>query len=104
MLESRQERRIQTEITVRVTGRDVLGNFFSQSAVASGISRSGALLSGILRELRSGDPIWIEYEERKARFRVVWVRDSRSEQKTQVAVHRLEHEGCPWFRLVANVD
>jgi hypothetical protein len=100
MLERRQERRIQTEITVRVTGRDVLGNPFVQSVVASAISGSGALLSGMVREVRPGDLVWVAYRDRKARFRVVWVRDSRSEQMTQAAVHRVENEECPWMALL----
>jgi hypothetical protein len=47
-----------------------------------------------------GDLIWIEYQDRKARFRIVWVRDSQSEQRTQAAVHKLEKEECPWKSLV----
>jgi hypothetical protein len=100
MVERRQERRIQAEIAVRITGRAVSGNPFTQSAVASGISRGGALLSGLPRELRPGDLVWIEYQDRKARFRLVWVRGSESEQQTQAAVHRLENEECPWVALL----
>ena len=58
--------------------------------------RSGALLSGLSRGIRSGDLLWVEYEQRKARFRIVWVRDSQSGLKTQAAVQRLEKEECPW--------
>jgi PilZ domain len=99
MLERRQESRKQLDIAVRISGRDVSGEPFAQSAVASSISGGGALLSGMERQVRTGDLVWVEYEERKARFRIVWVRDSESGRKTQAAIHRLENEACPWAGL-----
>ena len=100
MVERCRELRTQADLAVRISGRDASGKLFAQSAVASSISGGGALLSGMAREVRSGDLIWIEYQDRKARFRIVWVRDSESEQKTQAAVHKLEKEECPWKRVL----
>jgi hypothetical protein len=100
MVERRQERRTQVDLTVRITGRDVRGNPFAQSAVASGISGGGALLSGLTREVRPGDLIWIEYRNRKARFGVVCTRGSESEQMTQAAIHKLDNEEWPWIALL----
>ena len=96
MVEHRQEQRAQRDLAVQVSGRDSNGTAFTQSVTASNISRSGALLSGLSRGIRSGDLLWVEYEQRKARFRIVWVRDSQSGLKTQAAVQRLEKEECPW--------
>ena len=96
MVEHRQEQRAQRDLAVQVSGRDSNGTVFTQSVTASNISRSGALLSGLSRGIRSGDLLWVEYEQRKARFRIVWVRDSQSGLKTQAAVQRLEKEECPW--------
>jgi hypothetical protein len=96
MVEHRQEQRARSDLAVQVSGRDANGDAFSQSVNASNISKGGALLSGLSREVRSGDLIWVEYEGRKARFRIVWVGDSHSGLKSQVAVHRLEKEECPW--------
>ena len=76
------------------------GAAFAQNALASSISSAGALLSGIARKVQSGDLVWIEYQERKARFRIVWVRESESEQKTQAAVHKVENEKCPWVEIL----
>jgi hypothetical protein len=47
--------------------------------------------------VRSGDLVWVEYQGRKARYRIVWVRDSDSDLKSQAAVQRLEKEECPWL-------
>ena len=64
--------------------------------IASSISISGALLSGLRREMRPGDLIWTEYAGKSARFKVVWVRNSGSEQLTQAAVHLCPGENSPW--------
>jgi hypothetical protein len=36
--------------------------------------------------MRFGDPVWIEYQDKKARFRVVCAKSSPSEQKSQAAI------------------
>jgi hypothetical protein len=102
MVEHRREPRLQVELAVKISGRDVCGKLFTESAVASSISGGGALLSAMARKLRAEDLIWIEYQDRKARFRIVWVRASESEQKIQAAVHKLEKEECPWKSLVSS--
>jgi hypothetical protein len=99
MAEHRQESRAQVDLTVQISGRDVNGMLFAHSVTASSISVSGALLSGLSRGIRSGDLLWVEYQQRKARFRIVWVRDSQSTRKTQAAVQRLANEACPWTVL-----
>ncbi len=98
MVERRQESRSQSDLAVRISGRDASGKPFAQSAVASSISSAGALLSGMDWQVRTGDLVWVEYQERQARFRIVWVRDSGSGQKTQAAVQRLANEECPWVK------
>src|ERR1700680_2800805 len=97
MVEHREERRAQRNLAVQVSGRDSNGTPFTQSVTATNTSRSGALLSGLSRKIRSGDLLLVEYQQRKARFKVVWVRDSQSARlKTQAAVQRMEKEECPW--------
>jgi hypothetical protein len=78
MVEHRQDQRAQRDLAVQVSGRDAKGNAFSQGVNASNISKGGALLSGLSSGVRSGDLVWVEYQGRKARFRIVWVRDSHA--------------------------
>ncbi len=96
MVERRGEPRVQVELPVRIWGFTAQHEQFAQDAFARNVSRSGALLSGINHELRSGDLIGVQYGERRARFKVVWVNDSGTGHKTQAAVHRMEEEECPW--------
>jgi hypothetical protein len=95
-MESRLQPRRKVELIVSVNGRDRAGECFSQDAVASSISVCGALLSGIERDIRSGDLIWVQHGGRKGRFKVVWVRNSGSQQLTQAAVQLCPGENSPW--------
>src|SRR5262249_20392797 len=95
-MEQRRELRENKRLVVTIDGRDKAGQCFTEQVVATSISRSGALLSGISRHVRSGDIISIQHRGNKSRFKVVWVRDSESLQLIQAAVHLLETERCPW--------
>jgi hypothetical protein len=95
-MERRQEVRKPIDLVVTISGRDAAGLPFCQHALASSISLGGALVSGITRELRPGDHIWLEYAGKKGRFKVVWLRDSDSPRLIQAAVHRCGIEDCPW--------
>ena len=97
MPDRRREPRLGASLTVLVWGIDIEGERFSQSAVARNVSQNGALLTGITWALRPGDLIAVQYREKRARYRVVWSRDSRSEEKTLAAVQKLEGEVCPWI-------
>jgi hypothetical protein len=99
-MDRRRERRSQIELLLVIWGVDTEGERFVEEAHARDISLSGALLSGITADLRSGDVIGILYGKKKARYRVVWVRYDGNGEKMQVAVHRLESDACPWLDLL----
>jgi len=87
-----------------VWGVDTKGERFLQEAHARDISLSGALLSGLDADLRSGDVIGILHAGRKARYRVVWIRYDECGDKMQVAVHRVDPDVCPWQHLLASAE
>ncbi len=88
------------EISVIVWGVDTRGERFVQETRAREISLSGALLSNLNIELRPGDIVGILYANKKARFRVVWIRLSDESQKVQAAIHRVDPDVCPWQDLL----
>ncbi len=100
-VDRRREARTDADIALVVWGVDIRGDRFLQEARAREISLSGALLSGLDSELRSGDVIGILYAGKKARYRVVWVRQSGTSHKVQAAVHRFTTDECPWKELLA---
>ena len=97
MFDRRREPRVASSLTVLIWGTDIEGQRFAQSARARNISQQGALLAGIERQLRPGDPLGVQHGSKRARFRVVWARRSGTEEKTLAAVQKLESEACPWL-------
>jgi hypothetical protein len=96
MIERRKQSRVRVEVRVEVSGMDAASEAFSQSAMATNLSRSGALLRGVAAVLRCGDLLTVKYGERQAEFRIVWVLDRGADDGFEVAVHRLADSPCPW--------
>ncbi len=99
-IERRQEPRTAVDLALMVWGVDTKGERFLQEARAKDISLSGALLSGIKADLRSGDVIGVLYAGNKARYRVVWVRYDGTGDHMQAAIHRFAPDECPWKKLL----
>jgi len=95
-IERRKEPRTVVDLGLLVWGVDTQGERFMQQGRARDISLSGALISGLDTDLRSGDVVGVLYAGRKARFRVVWIRYDGDGEKMQVAVHRIDPDACPW--------
>ena len=101
MTQERPEPRLDTDLPVRVFGMDSAGKPFFQHVRARNISSHGALLSGIEHELKPGDVIGVQHEQKKARFRVVWVVDAGGIEKNQVGLQMLDGQECPWKETLA---
>ncbi|HUM05025.1 MAG TPA: PilZ domain-containing protein [Terriglobales bacterium] len=90
------EPRVTVDLPVRVWGMTADGRPFSQHARAQNISSEGALLSGIESELKVGDIIGVQCDDRKTRCSVVWVMNTGAIKKNQVGVKLLADQECPW--------
>ena len=94
-MDKRPERRVEAEIPVRVWGMDSDGRPFIQFTVAKNMSSDGALLTGINHPLRPHDVIGVQYGERKARFRVVWVINAGL-RRIELGVQLMPGQETPW--------
>jgi hypothetical protein len=103
MSERRQEERVRIELRVKVSGVDARCENFSEHALASNISRSGALLSKITTDLRCGDLLVIEYGSRRAYYRIVGC-SIRGHMAGRVAVHKVGERPCPWEELLPMME
>lgn len=101
MTPERPEVRVDTDLPIRVWGMDANGKPFFQNVRARNISSQGAFVSGIEHELKPGDIIGVQHEQKKARFRVVWVVDAGGIQKNQAGLQMLEGQECPWKEALA---
>ena len=102
-MDKRPETRVATVILVRVWGMDAHGRPFFQNANATNLSSEGARILGISHPLKSGDVIGVQHEDKKARFKVIWVIDSGVARQIEAGVQVLQKQQSPWHDL-AKVD
>lgn len=104
MLQARPEPRIPVDLDLRVWGMGADGRAFSQHARAHNVSASGALLCGIERDLKIGDTIGVQSGEKKARCKVIWEKNTGTEQKIQVGVQLVNKQDSPWTASLAETQ
>lgn len=102
MTDRRKEPRIRVRLSVQITGVDNQGKRFVEHAVATSLSRSGALLSDVEVGLRCGDYLAVRYGARRANFRIIWIQHSDGPLRGQMAVQKLENQPCPWEEVLAD--
>lgn len=96
MAEHQTEPRLSVDLPVRIWGMSADGRAFSQHARAQNISSEGALIAGVDNELKVGDIIGVQCEEKKTRCIVVWVVNAGPVKKNQVGVKLVAEQECPW--------
>lgn len=96
MADVQPEPRVTVDLPVRVWGMNADGRPFSQHARAQNISSDGALLYGVESELKVGDVIGVQCDEKKARCTVVWAMNTGLIKKNQIGIQLLADQECPW--------
>ena len=96
MPDQQTEARVTVDLPVRMWGMTADGRPFSQHARAQNISSEGALLSGVESELKVGDIIGVQCDDKKTRCTVVWVMNTGPIKKNQVGIKLLADQECPW--------
>src|ERR1700690_2981408 len=96
MPENETEPRQSVDLPVRIWGMSADGRPFSQHARAQNISSEGALISGVDNELKVGDVVGVQCEEKKTRCTVIWVVNTGPVKKNQVGVKLVAGQECPW--------
>jgi PilZ domain len=98
-MEKRPESRIVAEIPVRVWGMDSDGKPFFQNATACNLSSEGALLSRIHHSLKQGEIVGIQYNDKKARFNVKWLKPGLTPKTFEVGVQIVAAQVVPWSEI-----
>jgi len=93
------ESRVPADIPVRVWGLDAEGRPFFQNATASNLSSDGAQLSRLNHALKMGDIIGIQYEDKKARFQIKWVKTLGIPKNMIAGVQILANQVVPWGEM-----
>lgn len=90
------EQRQTVDLPVRIWGMSAQGRPFSQHVRAQNISSEGALLNNVESELKVGDVIGLQFEDKKARCSVVWALNTGTIKKNQVGIRLVTDQECPW--------
>ncbi len=98
-MEKTVESAVTDRLMVRVWGMDCEGRPFFQNAHADQLTMEGALLIGIGHPLKVGDVIGVQYEDKKARFKVVEVSEGGSLRKIDTYVKVFPGQRTPWHDM-----
>jgi hypothetical protein len=91
-----REPRLRLQLPVRVCGVNKAGQPFVENAVTENVSRSGACLTGLTCEVRKYDVLILSYQDRKARYRVIWSRSHGTPPEFAVGLRALELSQNIW--------
>ncbi|MBV9183144.1 MAG: PilZ domain-containing protein [Acidobacteria bacterium] len=100
-MDKRPEPRVPADIPVRIWGMDADGRPFFQNAIASNVSSDGAQLSRLNHPLKIGDIIGIQFEDKKARFQIKWVKSLGLPRSMSAGVWVLPNQTVPWAQMAA---
>ena len=81
---------------MRIWGADHEGKPFAEHVCTIDISNKGASLAAVRTRLSPGDTVGVQYHNRQARFRVVWVVPASSGSGTHVGLECLQPEKELW--------
>ena len=81
---------------MRIWGADHDGKPFAEHVCTIDISNKGASLAAVRTRLSPGDSVGLQYHNRQARFRVVWVVPNSSGSGTHVGLECLQPDKELW--------
>ena len=93
---NRYEPRAETHLTVTVSGIDLNGSPFKQTAYAHDVSRRGACLDGIGCLRGPGETIGVEYRGKKGKFSVIWVGLPGTSEDGHIGIRSLDRNQNIW--------
>jgi PilZ domain-containing protein len=88
--------RARLDLRIRVWGMGANNQPFHQNATAQNVSRTGACICGLEHQLKVGDVIGVQYENKKARCKVIWLMEAGGLKKIQTGVQLVADQECPW--------
>ena len=92
----RDRQRVTAIVPVRIWGTDRDEKAFSEHVCTANISGAGVRLVGVRIRLSIGDTVGLQYRNRQARFRIVWVGASGTSRGDELGLRCLEPEKNIW--------
>jgi hypothetical protein len=95
-MDRRRNRRVAAFLTVRIWGVDAKSMPFTQHAQVENISDRGAVLSGMIRPVKAGEVLYVQYDDDQAQFRVVWVGKPGTKKQGKIGIESLPSQPSIW--------
>lgn len=92
----RRQPRLTGILPVRIWGTDCEGKPFIEHVCTIDISNKGACLAAVRARLSRGDMLGLQYRNRQARFRVIWVSPASTPGDNHVGLECLQPEKELW--------
>jgi hypothetical protein len=92
----RDRERVPAIVPVRIWGTTREGEPFTEHVCTVNISGTGARLGGVRAPLVVGDTLGLQYRNRQARFRVVWIGSRSTPTGTQIGIECFEPHKSVW--------
>ncbi len=96
----RSEKRLVIALPLRIYGMGSDGKPFTQEAHTVDITRDGARVAGVRQIGVSGEIVGVQYQEEKARFRVMWVGQPGTDKDGQIGIQALEAGKTLWHKVL----
>ena len=93
-----RRRQPRTEIGLRVElwGTDSEGHPFLEVACTEDLSEGGTHLKGVCAPVKTGDVVGINYGDKKAQFRVIWVGEPGTPYESHIGLMGIVQHGSLW--------
>jgi hypothetical protein len=95
-MKRRREDRIEVVLPVRIFGIDSQGKPFNIRTETVDVTRLGARLHGVNCFSKAGEVVGLQYEEKKARFRVCWIGLPGTPKEGDIGVQLMESDKPIW--------
>jgi hypothetical protein len=95
-VDHRQTLRVMAVLPVRIWGVDAHAQPFMQLASVVNISRTGAAVRGVHRQVQAGEVLEVQFGDLKAQFRVMWVGRVGTARQGEIGIARLLSDPCIW--------
>jgi hypothetical protein len=103
-LGKRREKRIAAVFPIRLWGMDANGRPFIEASRIVNVSRKGARLTNVPAKLAMGDTIGLRCNQKKFRFRVVWIGAAGTSDAGNIGLQSLESGEWIWEDLNLPAD
>jgi len=95
-MDRRRSHRVTTYLPVRIWGVDAKSQPFMQLAKVKNISAGGAVIEGLLRQVKPGEVLHVQAGGRTALFRVAWAGKTGLRRDGQIGIEYLPAQPSIW--------